>query len=130
MHLAAIALGGTGVAPVPGMLWCPLLLALAAQAAPAPRVIEMTAARFQFEPEVIEVEQGEAVSLRVRSLDGTHGLEIKAYGVKLKIPKGGETVQVDLVADKAGTFPFACSEYCGSGHRGMRGKLVVKPRAR
>lgn len=110
------------------MLLCPLLLALAAQAAPA-RVIAVTAARFQFDPAVIEVEQGEAVSLRLRSLDGKHGIEIKAYGVKVTIPKGGEVVSLDFVADKPGTFPFACSEYCGSGHRGMRGTLVVKARA-
>lgn len=103
-------------------------LALAAQVASA-RTIEITASRFKFEPAVVEVTEGESVSLVVHSADGKHGLEIKEYGLKLKIPKGGAKVRLDFVADKPGEFDFACSEYCGSGHRGMRGKLVVKPRA-
>jgi cytochrome c oxidase subunit 2 len=37
-------------------------------------------------------------------------------------------VTVEFVADKAGTFTFSCSVYCGKGHRGMKGELVVSPR--
>jgi cytochrome c oxidase subunit 2 len=106
-----------------------LIITVAAEAAAA-RVIEITAARFRFEPASIEVSEGESVSLRLRSADGTHGIEIKGYGLKLKIPKGGAEVRLDFVADKPGRFDFVCSEYCGSGHRGMRGKLVVTQRAR
>jgi len=107
----------------------PALLFALAETAPA-RVVEVTAARFRFAPETIEVQEGEAVSLRLRSADGTHGIEIKGYGLKLKIPRGGTEVRLEFVADKPGRFDFVCSEYCGSGHRGMRGKLVVTPRAR
>lgn len=111
------------------MLQYALTFALAAEATQA-RVFEIAAARFRFEPASIEVVEGESVSLVLHSADGTHGIEIKGYGLKLKIPKGGEKVRLDFVADKPGNFDFACSEYCGSGHRGMRGKLVVSPRAK
>jgi heme/copper-type cytochrome/quinol oxidase subunit 2 len=32
---------------------------------------------------------------------------------------------VEFVADQAGAFDITCSEYCGSGHAGMKGTLVV-----
>jgi cytochrome c oxidase subunit 2 len=48
--------------------------------------------------------------------------------VKALIPRGGEVVTVDFVADRAGMFDFTCAEYCGTGHAGMKGKLVVLPR--
>ena len=89
------------------------------------RTVEITASRFRFEPSVVEVDKGQSVRLILRSADTDHGLAIKAYGVKVAIPKGGAPVSVDLVATQAGRFPMECSEYCGSGHSRMRGELVV-----
>jgi cytochrome c oxidase subunit 2 len=86
---------------------------------------EVTASRYKFEPARIEVRQGDIVELVLRSADTDHGVAIKAYGVKVAIPKGGETVGVSFVAGRAGSFPIECSEYCGSGHKRMRGELVV-----
>jgi len=90
------------------------------------REIEVVARRFAFEPAVIEVERGERVRLVLHSEDVTHGLEIDGYGVKVEIPRGGERVSVEFVAERSGTFRFRCTEYCGSGHRRMRGELVVR----
>ncbi len=94
--------------------------------APETRRFEITASRYQFVPARIEVRQGDVVELVLRSLDTDHGLAIKAYGVKVAIPKGGESVGVSFVARQPGTFPFECSEYCGSGHKRMKGELVVE----
>ena len=66
--------------------------------------------------------------LTLHSADTNHGLEIKEFKVKIKIPKGGDPVSVTFVADRAGTFAIVCSEYCGSGHRRMKASLVVHPR--
>ncbi len=98
-------------------------------AAPAPQRFEVTASRYKFEPARIEVAKGDVVELVLRSADTTHGLAIKAYEVKVAIPKGGETVEVSFVADRAGSFPIECSEYCGSGHKRMKGELVVTEKA-
>jgi cytochrome c oxidase subunit 2 len=92
------------------------------------RVVEVVARRFAFEPERIEVVAGERVRLVLRSADTTHGLEIEAFDVKVEIPKGGDPVSVDFVASTPGSYRFKCSEYCGSGHRGMKGRLVVQPK--
>jgi len=90
-----------------------------------PRAFEITARKFQFEPAVLEVTQGERVRLTLRAMDGTHGFALKPFKVKAVLPASGEPVTVEFVADKVGTFGFACSEYCGSGHSRMKGRLVV-----
>jgi cytochrome c oxidase subunit 2 len=93
--------------------------------AAGPRRVEIVASRYAFTPAVVEARQGEALELALRSADTDHGIAIKAYGVKTAIPKGGAVVRVLLVADRPGRFPIECSEYCGSGHKRMRGELVV-----
>ena len=103
---------------------------LAQERDPPTRTFEITASRYRFEPSVLEVTEGDHVILTLRSGDTTHGLSIPELKVKAVVPKGGAPVTVEFMASKAGTFPFACSEYCGSGHRQMKGRLVVAERGR
>ena len=118
-------------------LWTAALLALGAAGAGAPadippstpRAFEMIASRFSFEPETLQVTEGERVRLTLRSTDTEHGFSIKKLNVKVAVPKTGEPVTVEFVAGKAGTYEFKCSEYCGSGHGRMKGRIVVTPRA-
>lgn len=91
-----------------------------------PRVIEVTAKRYDFEPSTVEVRQGERVTLRVRSADRLHGFGIENFGIAAEVPRGGEPVDIELVATEAGTFPIICTEDCGRGHDDMRGTLVVR----
>lgn len=93
-----------------------------------PRVIEITARRFAFEPPEVVVNVGERITLSVRSADGVHGIEIKKLDVKKEIPRGGEAVLIEFTATAAGKFPIVCSEYCGKGHEDMKGALVVVAR--
>jgi cytochrome c oxidase subunit 2 len=93
-----------------------------------PRVIDIVAKRFVFEPAEVEVTVGERVTLAVRSGDGVHGIEIKKFKVKKEIPRGAEPVMIEFTATEAGRFPILCSEYCGNGHDDMKGTLVVKAR--
>lgn len=102
-----------------------LLAGTLTRAADELREIEVAAKRFAFEPAVIEVVRGERVRLVLHSEDVTHGFGIDGYDVNVEIPKGGEPVSVEFVAERPGTFRFKCTEYCGSGHRRMRGELVV-----
>lgn len=100
-----------------------LVVSLAAQQ--APRVIEVKAKKYDFEPSTIEVRQGERVVLRVTSTDRLHGIGIRKFGVSKEVPKG-ETVDVEFVASAVGTFKVICTEECGKGHDDMVGTLVVK----
>ncbi|MBI4887649.1 MAG: cupredoxin domain-containing protein [Acidobacteria bacterium] len=95
--------------------------------APGPRVVEVVARRYEFVPSTIEVVEGERVRIVVTSGDGLHGFGIKQFKVSKEIPRGA-TVTVDFTANAAGEFPFLCTEFCGDGHEGMKGVLVVKAR--
>lgn len=90
-----------------------------------PRVIDVIARRFTFEPAQIEVTVGERVRLMVVSADGPHGVEIKKFKVKTEIPRGQTPVPIEFTASEAGRFPILCSEYCGDKHDDMQGMLVV-----
>ena len=100
--------------------------------APAPRLVtvEMTAKRFAFLPEQVEVAEGDEVTINVRSADGTHGIEIEKLKVKKAIPRGGEVVTLSFTAPAPGRYVITCSEYCGRGHDDMKSVLVVAPRTR
>jgi cytochrome c oxidase subunit 2 len=98
---------------------------LAAAQASEPRVIEVVARRFAWEPAEIQVAVGERVRLVLRTADGLHGIELKKFKIAKEIPRGNKPVTVDFTADEAGRFPFLCSEYCGDGHDDMKGVLVV-----
>ena len=106
-----------------------VLLALAifaTAAAPQERVIKMTARRFNYSPDTIEVEQGVPVTLELTSLDRDHGFTIPYLGVRIDV-EPGQTARVHFVPEKAGTFLFHCDVFCGSGHEEMAGTMVVVP---
>ena len=90
--------------------------------------IEMTARRFAFVPDRIEVVEGDRITLTVRSADGTHGIAIRQLKVKKNIPRGGQVVTLAFTAPAPGTYDIECSEYCGRGHDDMAATLVVTPR--
>ena len=97
-----------------------------------PRIVtvEMTAKRFAFLPEQVEVVEGDEVTINVRSADGTHGIEIEKLKVKKAIPRGGEVVTLSFTAPAPGRYVIKCSEYCGRGHDDMKSVLVVAARTR
>jgi cytochrome c oxidase subunit 2 len=90
------------------------------------RTIDLIASRFKFEPSIVSVALGDRIRLRLRSADRDHSFAIKTFRIKALIPKTGEPVTVEFVADRAGTFEFTCAEYCGTGHSAMKGRLVVR----
>jgi cytochrome c oxidase subunit 2 len=91
-----------------------------------PRIVEITARRFAFEPSQIEATVGERLQLVIKSADGVHGVEIKKLKIKKEVPRGGEAVTIDFTATTEGSFPILCSEYCGNGHNDMTGMLIVR----
>ena len=92
-------------------------------------MFEIVAKRFSFEPATVEVIEGDTVRLLVRSADGPHGVEIKAFKVKKAVPRakeGDSPVTIEFVAKAAGEYPILCSEHCGNGHKDMTGTLIVR----
>ena len=90
----------------------------------APQRIEITAKKYSFDPASITLKKGVPVVLVLTSRDTTHGLEIKELGVNTKLPKG-ETVEVPVTPEHAGTFQGKCSVFCGFGHGRMKMTVEV-----
>ena len=90
-----------------------------------------TVIRSHITPEVIEVEEGETVSLHLTNLeraqDETHGFAIYNENVQLSM-EPGKTVSATFKAEKAGVFPYYCTEFCSALHLEMQGYLLVKPK--
>ena len=87
--------------------------------------INMTAEKYDFTPETVTVKKGDRVKLVITALDHDHGIKIEALHINQKLPKG-EPVTLEFVAGQAGNFPFQCSQFCGLGHKKMKGTLVVE----
>lgn len=89
-----------------------------------PRTIRIVARRFQFEPDTIELRQGESVSLEFEAPDVIMGFNLHDFGLRADLLPG-QVTRVPLTATKAGEFPFFCDVFCGSGHEQMDGLLRV-----
>jgi nitrous-oxide reductase len=92
--------------------------------------VYMSAVRSHFVPDTISVKQGDKVHLHITNLeqayDATHGFTIDQYNVNVSLEPGKE-VNIDFVADRAGTFPFYCTEFCSALHLEMAGYFLVEP---
>ena len=85
-------------------------------------VIEMTIVskklEWRFEPEEIDVNQGDRVKLTVINEDNfDHGFAIDAFGISQRLP-ANDQIYVEFVASKSGVFPFYCSVSCSSSDAG------------
>jgi heme/copper-type cytochrome/quinol oxidase subunit 2 len=87
--------------------------------------VAMTAERFHFAPEVVHVRRGTLVTLRIKSIEGTHGFRLGVFGIDETIEEN-ETKTVVFYASKQGEYGFQCSHFCGIGHLGMTGKVIVE----
>ena len=94
--------------------------------AAAGTTIQMTAKKYEFDPAVIKVKQGDHVKLVITATDRDHGIKLAAYSIDQHLEKG-VAATVEFTADRAGTFPFECSVVCGLGHHRMKGQLIVEP---
>lgn len=84
----------------------------------------MTAKQWEFNPSTITVNNGDTVRLHITSIDINHGFALPSFGVSEQLTSGN-TVNIEFVADSAGTFTFFCNVVCGAGHSNMKGQLVV-----
>ena len=103
---------------------CALILTatkVSSEAKPVQR-IEVSASRFSFEPHEITVKKGEPVVLSVHSTDVTHGLVVEELGIRTEVKKG-ESEDLNITPETAGTFEGKCAHFCGKGHGSMT--LVV-----
>ena len=110
---------------------CGAFLLRAQDAAPAPsqsgepKKITVTAKKFEFNPSHIELKVNQPVEITFQSEDTKHGFEQKELGVEKVVFSKDAPQTVKFTPTKVGTFPFKCAKFCGMGHSGMKGEIVV-----
>jgi nitrous-oxide reductase len=91
--------------------------------------VKLVAVRSSFEPNKIEVNQGDTVTIHITNIEQTtdelHGFGLNEYNINLVIDPG-ETKTIKFVADKPGVFPYYCTNFCSALHQEMQGYLLVK----
>jgi cytochrome c oxidase subunit II len=90
-----------------------------------PRVVKITASKFNFTPDHITLVKDQPVTLQFTSTDTTHGFLIYALNIETAI-KPGTVTQVTVTPTVAGTFKATCDRYCGLGHTRMKMTVVVQ----
>jgi nitrous-oxide reductase len=78
----------------------------------------------------VTVNQGDHVFFHLTNIDLdediTHGFGINSYDLDMEV-QPGQTKTMEFTADKAGTFPVYCTNFCSALHQEMNGYLLVKP---
>jgi len=90
------------------------------------REISVTAFQWGFEPSTITIKKGERVRITFTSKDVPHGVLLPELGIETPPFAPGNPQTIEFTADKTGTFTYSCSVYCGDGHRGMTGQIVIE----
>jgi cytochrome c oxidase subunit 2 len=103
------------------------LVALAARAATqgGERRIPVVARKFVFIPNEITVRVGESVVLEFSAPEVAMGFFAPELGLRTLIVPG-EVARVAWRPERVGRFDFLCDVFCGDGHEGMSGHLVVQ----
>lgn len=82
-------------------------------------------------PDEIKVKQGEKVFIHLTNIDLdqdiTHGFGIMDHDLNYEV-QPGQTSTIEFTADKAGTFPIYCTNFCSALHQEMSGYLLVEPK--
>ncbi|HSE18727.1 MAG TPA: Sec-dependent nitrous-oxide reductase [Pyrinomonadaceae bacterium] len=93
-------------------------------------LVKMIAVRSSFEPNKIEVNQGDRVTIYLTNIEQTtdelHGFGLGEYNLNVVVDPG-EMKVIEFVADKPGVFPYYCTNFCSALHQEMQGYLLVKP---
>ncbi|MGZ4779573.1 MAG: cupredoxin domain-containing protein [Thermoanaerobaculia bacterium] len=89
---------------------------------PPPRVVTISAKRFQFTPNEITLRRGEPVTLRVSAEDRDHGFYQKELNLDLDLTPD-HVSEVTLTPETPGRYVVICDQFCGSGHGNM--KMVI-----
>ena len=110
-----------GVAPSP-----PRDASAARPPARTEQVVQVTARKFEFVPSEIRLKAGVPAVIELTTLDRRHGFAVPDLGIDEEIAPGRPTL-VRLTPERPGEYPFHCSVFCGDGHEGMSGRIVVEP---
>jgi cytochrome c oxidase subunit 2 len=76
-------------------------------------------------PPTIHIPKGSQVTFYLTSHDVIHGFYLEGHSLNLEVVPG-QVARGTVTLNRSGTFKFICDEYCGAGHQGMYGTLIVE----
>jgi len=88
--------------------------------------LTVTGSNFKWELTGPSVKKGDKVKLTIKVAEGGHGFALPTFNVRSQELREGKEQVVEFVADQSGSFEYFCNVPCGSGHRQMKGTLVVE----
>ena len=91
---------------------------------PTDQIFHIDARRFEYDPAILKVNQGDRVTIELVATDVVHGMAIDGYNLETTADPG-KTARLIFIADQPGTFRFRCTVTCGNMHPFMTGKLEV-----
>ena len=80
---------------------------------------------WSFLPNRITIPKGSTITFYVTSKDVQHGFIIAETNINMMIIPG-QVSTLTATFDEAGEYHFVCNEYCGVGHHGMFGTILVE----
>jgi len=94
--------------------------------------INITSIRSHFNPDNIEgVRVGDEVYFHLTNLeqdwDVPHGFSVKGANNSELLVMPGETQTLKWVPEKAGMYPFYCTDFCSALHQEMQGYIRISP---
>ena len=73
----------------------------------------------------LKLRAGETYRLHVSSVDFQHGFSLQPMNMNFQVLPGYDHV-LTITPTSTGTFPIVCNEFCGIGHHGMTGRIIVE----
>jgi heme/copper-type cytochrome/quinol oxidase subunit 2 len=132
-HLAAaIVIASTGLA----------LLFISNTCVPTSKEFNIRARQYSYDPPIINVNRGDTIHIKLKSLDVIHGFYLEGHNINVHIfpmapfmrirdelqPDGYRPVdEILFTATKFGKFRYRCSHMCGTLHPFMQGEFIVGP---
>jgi cytochrome c oxidase subunit II len=86
--------------------------------------VSMQAMKFDYLPDQVTVKKGKPVVLELSTLDRLHGFDAPSLGLHTQIEPGAPTL-LRFTPEKAGNYGIHCDVFCGDGHEGMAGHIIV-----
>lgn len=94
--------------------------------------VYMMGFRSRYYPDTVEINEGDHVTWYLTNTDFdediTHGFGIMFYDINCEA-QPGQTQKLEFVADKAGVYPYYCTNFCSALHQEMQGYLLIKPKS-
>jgi cytochrome c oxidase subunit 2 len=86
----------------------------------------MMSARYVFYPELV-LQAGQEYRLWISSQDALHGFSIVGGGQNINLEIAPQHAYgVTFTPEEPGEYLIVCNEYCGLGHHGMKGRIIVE----